>query len=112
MEQNVFFLTILNPLDQFEIRDFISINAPLLFNLNISLTNIAFYLIIGGLINVNFSSIDSYEDCSWLMENSYEPPSIDLLHKSWDAPLHPPNLGDARIQVPTSNWGARGAKIE
>jgi F-type H+-transporting ATPase subunit a len=39
---------ILSPLDQFEIRDLISLNAPILGNFSISLTNIAFYLTLAG----------------------------------------------------------------
>ena len=42
------YYTILSPLDQFEIRNFLSLNAPVLGNLSISLTNIAVYLTIGG----------------------------------------------------------------
>jgi F-type H+-transporting ATPase subunit a len=34
-----------NPLEQFEIRDFIVLDAPLFFNLHLSLTNISTYLI-------------------------------------------------------------------
>ena len=44
------FITILSPLDQFEIRNLLSIDAPILGNLSISLTNIGIYLIIGGYI--------------------------------------------------------------
>jgi F-type H+-transporting ATPase subunit a len=39
---NLNFIT--SPLDQFEIRDLISLDAPLLGNLHISITNIALYL--------------------------------------------------------------------
>lgn len=39
---------IASPLDQFEIRNLISLDAPILGNLSISLTNIGLYLIIGG----------------------------------------------------------------
>jgi F-type H+-transporting ATPase subunit a len=50
------FVQILSPLDQFEIRNLISIDAPVLFNMNISLTNIGLYLVLaattGLLINV------------------------------------------------------------
>lgn len=35
-----------SPLDQFEIRDLIKLQAPVFANLNISITNIAFYLIL------------------------------------------------------------------
>ena len=38
---------IISPLDQFEIRDLLSIDAPLLGNLHISITNIGLYLMIG-----------------------------------------------------------------
>jgi F-type H+-transporting ATPase subunit a len=39
---------ILSPLDQFEIRNLISLDAPLLGNFSFSLTNIGLYLTIGG----------------------------------------------------------------
>jgi len=39
-----------SPLDQFEIRDLITLNAPLLGNLHLSLTNIGLYLIIASFI--------------------------------------------------------------
>jgi F-type H+-transporting ATPase subunit a len=41
-------LNIISPLDQFEIRDLISLNAPILGNLSLSLTNIGLYLTLGG----------------------------------------------------------------
>ncbi|MCZ6902585.1 MAG: hypothetical protein O7C62_08945 [Rickettsia endosymbiont of Ixodes persulcatus] len=40
----------LSPLSQFEIRDLINIDTPVLGNLHISCTNIGFYLTIGALI--------------------------------------------------------------
>jgi F-type H+-transporting ATPase subunit a len=40
----------MNPLDQFEIRDLISLNLPVLENMQFSLTNIALYLILASLI--------------------------------------------------------------
>jgi len=43
-----FFSNIISPLDQFEIRDLISLNAPILGNLSLSLTNIGLYLTIAG----------------------------------------------------------------
>jgi F-type H+-transporting ATPase subunit a len=43
-----FFLNITSPLDQFEIRNLLSIDAPILGNLSLSLTNIGLYLTIGG----------------------------------------------------------------
>jgi len=39
-----------SPLDQFEIRNLFSLDAPILGNLHISLTNIGLYLTIGGLL--------------------------------------------------------------
>lgn len=46
---------IVSPLDQFEIRNLISIDGPLLLNLNISLTNIGLYITLAALIIVIFS---------------------------------------------------------
>ena len=37
-----------SPLDQFEIRNLISIDAPIIGNLHLSLTNIGLYLTIGA----------------------------------------------------------------
>jgi len=42
------FVHIISPLDQFEIRDLISLNAPILGNLSLSLTNIGLYLTLAG----------------------------------------------------------------
>jgi F-type H+-transporting ATPase subunit a len=39
----------LSPLSQFEIRDLINLDTPILGNLHISITNIGFYLTIGAL---------------------------------------------------------------
>lgn len=39
-------IDIASPLDQFEIRDLLSLNAPILGNLHLSLTNIGLYLTI------------------------------------------------------------------
>ena len=41
---------IASPLDQFEIRDLLSLNAPILGNLHISLTNIGLYLTVGAFL--------------------------------------------------------------
>ncbi len=41
---------ITSPLDQFEVRNLLSLDAPILANLHISLTNIGLYLTIGALI--------------------------------------------------------------
>lgn len=45
-----FFSNIISPLDQFEIRNLISLDAPVLGNLSISLTNIGLYLTIAGFL--------------------------------------------------------------
>lgn len=39
-----------SPLDQFEIRNLLSLDAPILGNLHLSLTNIGLYLTIGTLL--------------------------------------------------------------
>jgi len=41
---------ILSPLHQFEIRDLLSLDAPVLGNLHFSITNIGFYLTIGAVL--------------------------------------------------------------
>lgn len=41
------FTEISSPLDQFEIRNLLSIDAPILANIHISLTNIGLYLTVG-----------------------------------------------------------------
>jgi F-type H+-transporting ATPase subunit a len=47
---NLNYTEIPSPLDQFEIRNLFSLDAPILGNLHISLTNIGLYLTIGGLL--------------------------------------------------------------
>ena len=42
------FICLSSPLDQFDIRTLISLNAPIFSNINISITNIGLYLIIAG----------------------------------------------------------------
>jgi len=44
-----------SPLDQFEIRDLISLKASIIFNGNISLTNLGLYLLLGLLIVILFN---------------------------------------------------------
>ena len=63
------FSLITTPLDQFEIRDLISIGMPILGNMYISLTNISFYLIISFLILLNFSLISN--NLNRLVSNSW-----------------------------------------
>ena len=52
-------LEILSPLTQFEIRDLLSIDAPLIGNLHISLTNIGFYLTIGAFIILSLNLLST-----------------------------------------------------
>lgn len=47
---NKFIMTHNSPLDQFEIRDLLSIKAPILFDIQLSLTNIGMYLCLGTFI--------------------------------------------------------------
>ena len=46
---------VLSPLDQFEVRDLLSINANLLGNVNLSLTNIGLYLTISMVVILTYS---------------------------------------------------------
>ncbi len=48
--EKLLFTEISSPLDQFEIRNLLSLDAPILSNLHISLTNIGLYLTIGAFI--------------------------------------------------------------
>jgi len=60
-----------SPLTQFEIRNLLSIDAPILFDMHISITNIGIYLIIGGLfiLALNFLSTNNNKLVSnnWLI---------------------------------------------
>lgn len=53
------FLNAASPLDQFEIRDLISIDAPILGNLSLSITNIGLYLTIAGYLVVALNLVSS-----------------------------------------------------
>lgn len=46
-----------SPLDQFEVRNLLSLDAPILANIHISITNIALYLTIGVLIALTINII-------------------------------------------------------
>jgi F-type H+-transporting ATPase subunit a len=52
-----FYLEISSPLDQFEIRNFLSLDAPILANMHISLTNIGLYLTIGIFIALTLNML-------------------------------------------------------
>jgi F-type H+-transporting ATPase subunit a len=66
-----------SPLDQFEIRDLVSLDAPLLGDLHISLTNIGLYLIIAGgtslilnILSCNYDKLSS-NNVSIVQESVY-----------------------------------------
>lgn len=42
------FTNAISPLDQFEVRNLLSLDAPVLGNISLSLTNIGLYLTVGG----------------------------------------------------------------
>jgi len=54
---NLFFTS--SPLDQFEIRNLLSLNAPILGDFNLSLTNIGLYLTISGFIILSLNVLTS-----------------------------------------------------
>ena len=54
-----FFSNIISPLDQFEIRNLISLDAPVLGNLSISLTNIGLYLTLAGVLVFTISLLSN-----------------------------------------------------
>ena len=60
---------ITSPLDQFEVRNLISLNAPILGNLHFSLTNIGLYLMIGGFfaltLNILATNYNKVVSNSW-----------------------------------------------
>jgi F-type H+-transporting ATPase subunit a len=53
---------IISPLDQFEIRDLLSLDAPILGNLHISLTNIGLYLLIGAFFILTLNLLSTNYD--------------------------------------------------
>jgi F-type H+-transporting ATPase subunit a len=52
---NIGFNNIASPLDQFEIRDLISIDAPILFNIHLSLSNIGVYLCFAAFVVIGLN---------------------------------------------------------
>lgn len=57
---------IISPLDQFEIRNYLSIDAPILFNTSFSLTNIGGYIIIStGIIIIFHMLSNNQENLMW-----------------------------------------------
>lgn len=53
---SLLYTDISSPLDQFEVRNLLSLDAPILGNLHLSLTNIGLYLTIGTflMLTLNF----------------------------------------------------------
>ena len=56
------FYHVMSPLDQFEIRDLLSLNAPILGNLSLSLTNIGLYLTLAGYLVFILSLVSTNND--------------------------------------------------
>lgn len=52
---NNIYTQICSPLDQFEIRNLLSVNAPILGNLQLSLTNIGLYLVTGTFLIISLN---------------------------------------------------------
>jgi F-type H+-transporting ATPase subunit a len=52
---NNLFTEISSPLDQFEIRNLLSIDAPILGNMHLSMTNIGLYLMIGTFLTLSLN---------------------------------------------------------
>jgi F-type H+-transporting ATPase subunit a len=50
---------ILSPLTQFEIRDLLSLDAPVLGNLHISITNIGLFLVLGAFFILSLSLLST-----------------------------------------------------
>jgi hypothetical protein len=51
----ILFTEITSPLDQFEVRNFISLDIPILANIHLSLTNIGYYLTLGAFIALSIN---------------------------------------------------------
>ena len=76
-----FFINIISPLDQFEVRNLLSLDAPILGNLSISLTNIGLYLTIGGYLVFMISLLSSNN-------NKIVPNSWSIAQESIYATVH------------------------
>jgi F-type H+-transporting ATPase subunit a len=50
LNNSINFTIAASPLDQFEIRSLLSLNAPIFGNINISITNIGLYLTIAAIV--------------------------------------------------------------
>jgi F-type H+-transporting ATPase subunit a len=58
--QRHLFAEISSPLDQFEIRNLLSIDAPILANIHLSLTNIGLYLTVGMLLILSLNVLATH----------------------------------------------------
>jgi F-type H+-transporting ATPase subunit a len=56
---NYLFTEISSPLDQFEIRNLLSIDAPLLANIHLSITNIGLYLTVGAFLILSLNLLST-----------------------------------------------------
>ena len=63
---NIWYIS--NPTDQFEIRNLVGLQAPILGNLQISLTNIGLYLLISLIIGIMYSLLTNNEE-KFVMNN-------------------------------------------
>jgi len=63
------FINIISPLDQFEIRNLLSLDAPVMGNMSFSLTNIGLYLTIAGyviiVLNLLATNLDKLVSNAW-----------------------------------------------
>jgi len=62
MANSFTFVNITSPLDQFEIRNLLSLDAPILGNLSISITNIGLYLMISGYLILVLNLLSTNND--------------------------------------------------
>jgi len=67
---NNIYLQISSPLTQFEIRDLLSLDAPILGNLHIAITNIGLYLTIGGLLILILNLLSTNNNNNKLVSNN------------------------------------------
>jgi len=58
-EQN-YSTIVFSPLEQFEVRNLLSLDAPILGDINLSMTNIGLYLTIGALIVLTLNILATY----------------------------------------------------
>jgi len=111
---NNLFREILNPLeDHFEIRDILSLDAPVFGNLHISITNIGLYLIIAALALIFFvwSAEQLLSLNCWTSTNIPHDKQNDLLYLKlgWQSANTTFNLESHDIY--SSKWGLAGSLV-